>query len=326
MNLKDVFTRLVERRGPTSYRVHELESHPGSFLGVDSDGRPCFFLSTDEHDSRPIITTSRLVLQLSAPYDAFSADANMGIGHFHAILLTSKDASEVESFLYIVEGFVNNQPPGPINAESIIGFFDALRRLFSTDAEPDAANAQQGLWGELYVMRATRGFRFLAHHWHTDVNQTFDFSAVGKRIEVKTSTAHERIHRFAHTQIFTESEEVIIASLLLHADDAGLTLRQLIEEARNELVNTPDYYKLEKAVRKAGMGDPRATGPAFNEAGANAELKWFRASEAPRFESPEPDGVSDTHYLVDLSNIAPLSKKELDEWLDLWADTASHQP
>lgn len=319
MNLKATYSELLEKRGKANYSIKELEMHPGAFVGVDSEGRPCFFLATNENEPRPSIVTSLLELHLNTPYKELSVDGETGTGNFHSIRLKSSDKSEVESFLYIVEGFVNNQLPGAILSNSIINFFEGARRLFSTGAEGDLALARQGLWGELFFMQKSRGFRFWAPYWHSEINLTYDFSAPKKRLEVKTTLFQERIHHFSHRQIYSNEEEsIVIASMLLHTDDSGLTLRQLIKEAKDALVNTKDYFKLERAVRKAGMVDVSINGPSFNEAEAISNLKWYSASVVPQFRTPEPEGVSETHYKSDLTRAIALTNSEIDEWIASW--------
>ena len=319
MNLKTTYSELLEKRGKASYSIKELEMHPGAFVGVDSEGRPCFFLATTENEPGPTIVTSILELHLNTPYKELSVDGEIGTGNFHSIKLKSNNKSEIESFLYIVEGFVNNQLPGAILSNSIIGFFEGAKRLFSTAAESDLALAQQGLWGELFLMQKSQGFQFWAPYWHSDVNLTYDFSAPKKRLEVKTTLSQERIHRFSHRQIYSNEEEnIVIVSILLHADDSGLTLRKLIEDAKQALVNTKDYFKLEKTVRKAGMIDVSINGPAFNEAEALTNLRWFKASVVPQFRTSEPEGVSETQYKSDLTRATTLTNDEISEWIASW--------
>ena len=318
MTLNSIYSNLKQKKGSSTYTVQEIEFHNGRYLGIDNLNRPCIFLTTTERAPRPPITTSRLILQLSRQYNISPTQAGIGDEYFHSIHLTSQEPKDIDAFLYILEGFLNNHEEVSITADSLVSFFESMRRLFSTATAQDLSFAQQGLWGELFVMRTTGGFTFWAPYWHTDVDGTFDFSTQRKRIEVKTSSSQQRIHQFAHRQIFADADEVLIASCLLHSDDAGMTLRQLIEEARSEFVNTDQYLKLERAIRSAGMGDPTENGPAYNLADAVHSLKWFRAADAPRFPLPEPEGVSYTHYKVDLTSTPSLTETELRDWLNAW--------
>lgn len=93
----------------------------------------------------------------------------------------------------------------------------------------------------------------------------FDFSNERRRVEVKTTLGGPRIHRFSHRQIYAlPGEEIVIVSLILREEDAGLSLNQLITEARSAIKETPFFITLERAVRRAGMDLQTETGPAFD--------------------------------------------------------------
>jgi hypothetical protein len=146
----------------------------------------------------------------------------------------------------------------------------------------------------------------------------FDFSTSNIRLEIKTTIGNQRVHHFSHRQVFAlEGEEIVIASILLQEDDTGLNLKQLIEECRNSLMGTDYYLKLEKAVRRAGMDDISITGPIYDSRQAAESIALFKSTEAPHFKIPEPPGVSDTHYRVDLSTAPRLSPEVIHSWLDV---------
>jgi len=110
----------------------------------------------------------------------------------------------------------------------------------------------------------------------------------------------------------------MIASLLVRKEDSGLTLQELIVLARSSLLGGEHYFKLEQAVRQAGMEREDETGPAFDASEAEQSLAWYRATDAPHFRMPEPPGVSQTHYRVDLSIAPQVTHTELDGWLEKW--------
>ncbi len=122
-----------------------------------------------------------------------------------------------------------------------------------------------------------------------------------------------------------EGEEILIASILLRPEDAGLSLRDLIIEARRSLRGTEEYFKLEEAARQAGMEALDESGPAFDEVQAAKSLSWYRASDAPHFTMPEPPGVSQTHYRVDLSNAPQVNFADLTNWLSSWSALIPNQ-
>jgi len=199
-----------------------------------------------------------------------------------------------------------------------------LMTLHWTEAKVLPPEERQGLWGELFMMQKVRGYRHWAPFWHSEVTRVFDFSAQSRRLEVKTAAGGQRIHHFTHRQVFAiGDEEIVVASLVLREDDSGVSLKQLIDECRTGLLGTPHFLKLERAVRQTGMEDPTTEGPVFGAAEAERQLAWFRAEYTPHFRLPEPPGVSDTRYRVDLSTAPRLDLDRLNTWLDRWVTRES---
>ena len=116
-----------------------------------------------------------------------------------------------------------------------------------------------------------------------------------------------------------EGDVIIIASIVAAEDDSGLSLRELIDDCRSALLGMPDYLKLEKAVRQACMESSTEFGPVIDAAEAEENLAWFRSIDIPHFRVPEPTGVTETRYKVDLSTAQRVTAMELDEWLRPWS-------
>jgi hypothetical protein len=245
---------------------------------------------------------------------------------FHMLSCESLDRVEIENFLILIEAFLAHNAGQRVDGDILASFFRSMVRLFSIQRARDLNAERQGLWGELFLMRCTRNFRFWAPFWHSEVTGLFDFSTSEKRLEVKTTTGAQRVHHFSHRQVYTtEGEKIMIASLLLREDDSGLSLRQLIDDCRQALIDSPYILKAEGAIRHAGMEDPSESGPIFDEVEAQTKLAWFRSTDVPHFRLPEPPGVSETKYKADLTAATCLSQKEVDSWLDTWS-AASKTP
>jgi hypothetical protein len=264
--------------------------------------------------------TAHVSLQLGLEYDLATGDSTSNRGLFHSLRCETTEKAEVDTFLVLIEALLVHNKDQLLTSETMASFFRSMVRLFSVGPAKDLESDRQGLWGELFVMRQVRGFEFWAPFWHSETTRRFDFSALGRRVEVKTSTATERVHHFSHRQIYaSEGEEIFIASMLLREEGAGLSLRNLIDECRTSLRNSPFYLKLEKAVRHAGMEASSEIGPIFDANEAETELAWFKATDAPHFRVPEPTGVSETRYKVDLSTAPRLDSEELEDWLNSWS-------
>lgn len=282
-------------------------------------GQPALIVETDKMFGSPSLRAAKVSFKPSQEFSVTIDGKTVSGRIFHTLLCESSDRIDVENFLILIEAFLASRAGFEITGDNLASFFRSMVRLFAVKPSRDLDAERQGLWGELFIMGRVRGHRFWAPFWHGAVTGVFDFSTFGKHIEVKTTSGQQRIHRFSHRQIWEpDGEEILIASLILTTDDAGLSLRELIDECRIALRGTPDYLKLEMAVRHAGMARDSSSGPQFNASGAERELAWFRATDVPHFRMPEPPGVSETSYKVDLTKATPTSSEELSRWLISW--------
>lgn len=319
MSIADLFRELKDNPSGHAFTVAPIPGRDNLLLGVDVAAHPCLFVRADERSMEPPLRTAHVSLQLSQQYTLAGVGESPRSELLHALRCEAPEAVEVDTFLVLVEAFLMRHQDEPIDQDTLNSFFRSMVRLFSTSPARDLQGERQGLWGELFIMRRVCGFRFWSPFWHSEVTRLFDFSAPGKRVEVKTTIGGQRIHHFSHRQVYAlEGEEIVIASLILREDDVGLSLRELISECRADLLDTPDYLKLERAVRRAGMEGNLQPGPIFDAVEAKRDLAWFRSTDAPHFRMAEPTGVSETRYKVDLSMAPRIHLDELEGWLDTW--------
>ena len=320
MSLTAVLSELRDRPSGHAFTVAPVPGNQGVLLGVDTMEHPVLFVLAEAGAVEPPLRTNKVSLHIGQSYSLAGVDDTPRFEVMHALRCETSNSADVETFILLVEAFLARQEPGGVTQKALTSFFRSMVRLFAVTRAKDLQAARRGLWGELFMMSRVRGFRFWAPLWHSEVTRRFDFSFGNNRIEVKITTRLERTHYFSHRQIYAiEGEEIVIASLVAAEDDSGLSLRQLIEDCRSALLGTPDHLKLEKAVRQAGMESPSETGPVINAAEAEESLAWFCSMDIPHFRVPEPAGVTETRYKVDLSTAPRVTARELDEWLRPWS-------
>ena len=319
MTLVALYEKLKDEPSGHEYSATEIRGHDGTYLGVDRSAHPCLFVKPLEASAEAPMRTAFVSLQLNQQY-SLSGISGGAVERFHSLRCEASEATDIDTFLVLIEAFLALHGGERIDEKALTSFFRSVVRLFSVAPARDLDRERQGLWSELFVMGHIRGFTFWAPLWHSEITRRFDFSSPGRHVEVKSTVGAERIHHFSHGQIYaSEGEEIVIASLMLREEDAGLSLRQLIEQARANLQGTDHYLKLERAVRHAGMESLDQTGPVYDAAEAERRLAWHRSTDAPHFLLPEPPGVSQTHYRVDLSTAPQMAVHELSGWLDLIA-------
>jgi len=327
MCLLDLLSKLKDNPSGHVFTVAPIPDNGDTYLGVDQAGRPWLFVRVRESGHDVPLRTAQITLFPAQEYSISFTDAGTQTEVLHALKCDASNPTDVGNFLVLVEAFLANNKGKHIDDEALSSFFRSMVRLFTIEPARDLKAERQGLWGELFFMRQTRGYGFWAPFWHSETTRMFDFSSIGNRVEIKTTIGSQRVHHFSHRQVYAlEGEEIVIASLLLREDDVGLTLQELVGECRVSLLGTQHYLKLEKAVRRAGMDDLSIAGPAYDARQASDSLALFRSTEAPHFTMSEPSGVSETHYKVDLSIAPHLSQEEVDAWLNIWLTTQVVSP
>lgn len=318
MNLINLFRRLTEESHSNSYAVVPLEDMRDAYLGVSSSGLPSLFVKSMENLShKPSVRTSHVSLRLGNDFMVTRSGSTTEIERFDSIMCESNNGDDIQVFLAIIEGLLLHCGKSTLDRNSLISFFRSTSYLFSARPARDIKAQRQGLWGELFFMQSTRGFKFWIPSWHSETSRKFDFSIGKKRVEVKTGVGTERSHIFSHRQVFPyEGEEILIASILLREEDAGLSLRDLINLALGEVNKDDGYVKLMEAIRHSSMEDPEENGPSYDEIEAGRSMSWYRSTDIPHFGSAEPAGVSQTRYKIDLTAAPVLTKKNVDLFLD----------
>jgi hypothetical protein len=268
----------------------------------------------------PPIKTARVSLIPSQELVVTDENKLIKRGIFNILSCDTSNCVDIEYFIVLMDSFLSGFQGKRLSIEDLIHFFKSMSRLFAASPARDLESERQGLWGELFLMDQVIGFTFWAPFWHTELRKLFDFSCENKHVEVKTTLNTERTHHFSHKQIFgLSNEEIIIVSILLRLDGEGLSLRELIERGRTALKGSPNYIKLEHAVVHSGMVDNSVDGPKYSFALALMGIKFFNAIDVPHFGTPEPFGVSETRYKVDLSITKNLGPNEFGRWLKTWS-------
>ena len=321
MSLAGLLSELKDRPSGHAFTVAPVPRSRGVLLGVDVTGHPVLFIQAEATAVEPPLRTNKVSLHVGQSYSLAGMDESPRTELLHALHCETSDSADVDTFLLLAEAFLaREETGGGLDRHALTSFFRAMVRLFAVTPAKDLQAERLGLWGELFLMSRVWGFRFWASFWHSEVTRRFDFSSGRNRVEVKITTRPERMHYFSHRQIYAaEGEEVFVASIVATEDDAGLSLRELIEDCRSALLGTLDYLKLEKAVRHAGMESSAEAGPVIGVAEAEQNLAWFRSVDIPHFRVPEPPGVTETSYKVDLSTAPRITAVELDQWLRLWS-------
>lgn len=318
INIFQLLDQLIHDLSEHEFKAVEFPNITGVFIAINRARLPVLLITSNDAGIPLQLKTDMLSLLLHTKGTVYSHGKLLETKKFHMLQCESSDTATVESFLILVRAFVSKLSYNNCSNNDLIEFFQTLVRLFKVSPVPDLLRERQGLWGELFLLQWVGDIKHWTKFWHSDFTLKFDFASNNKRIEVKTSMG-ERIHYFSHDQLFSNDKEIAIASIMLSKDDAGKSLRELINEVRTAIADEPDLIiKLENAIRKAGMQDLSENGPRFDYTEASRHIAWFWSDFVPRFNQAEPPGVSNTHYRVNLATVEQVNDDELRKWLNTW--------
>ena len=313
---KDKILELIKNyNGDPFYVGFTLSEYP-IFLGIGPGPCVAILVPTME-PSCPGLKSNLVSLKLNQKCRVYCDGKQIKSEGFDILQCNSVELAHLETFIMLSSAFISEMQNLLNPRQTLFTFFDSLLSLFKTQPAIDLTNERQGLWGELFVMYTLGKIKDLIKFWHKETTRKFDFSNKDKRIEVKTTTSKDRIHIFSHQQLFSNAGyDILIMSLMLRLEEAGLSLKELINFIRREIADDfENLKKLEISVRRAGMDDPNDMGPVYDEIEAKHNLAFFLAKNVPKFPLPEPTGVTGTRYNVDLSSAPRMGESELDNYI-----------
>jgi hypothetical protein len=220
-------------------------------------------------------------------------------------------------------GLVELRPTEPAILEPFLAVAAALVRLLGPDPQPGDVSAGMrrlvkifdrtepprgsvlGLFGELLVIATSADPGALVDAWHARVDQRFDFSADGSRLEVKTTEKDVRVHTFELHQLKPPAGATLrIASVMTTETHAGTSIESLIEKVQDVLGGDADrQVKVHQQVA-ATLGSDwiHHLGHRFDETQAKETLAVIDPALVPQVEDP-PQGVLSVTLTVDCSDV-----------------------
>jgi len=237
-------------------------------------------------------------------------DANK-IGNFHVLICKKKDDISVNHFSRVCD-YLFVKSGEKLCADEMLKLFYSLERIF---AERGVRNRELeiGLYGELAVIHYLYDIGCSAYNkWHSDFFSKHDFELDKKvKVEVKTTVKDIRKHTFSHDQIYRSNLNVYVISCKMKPCEKGLSLYELCKKTIQLLTDKSQMLTIELLINKLGLTE-EYQGVNFIIQEVYDNIKLFNAKDLPHIKSSIPDGVSNIHYDIDMSNITDCSFQELD--------------
>ncbi len=175
-----------------------------------------------------------------------------------------------------------------------------LKSLFANRLKFELADSTiTGLLGEILMILSAVDPALAIRHWHSNIDDKFDFSGKNFRLEVKATSSNTRSHYFSSNQIpGNVPEKTFVASILIVRVESGVTVSEIVNELETKLSQN-ERVKLQETIQST-LGVPVELISHY-QIDLSATLKEIRILSSADIPSPSPnEGVISMEWLASL--------------------------
>lgn len=202
------------------------------------------FILTVENNDIVVIFNEQVDLKETNAYSITMKDVTYGEGvsrqkifKINSKFVTDKDF--IVNMLYYIYSKV-------YAGELYKDIFLNINKFFNI--RTDELKKVYGLIGELVFISTFEDKNSIVSIWHKNASDTFDFTSEKEKFEIKTTLKAKRVHNLSGDQI-EKSNNVTLVSVQLLLVESGTSLKNLIEDIKNEL-NSQNKLKFDQVVEK----------------------------------------------------------------------------
>ena len=277
-------------------------------LGISPKYFPMFFVSTsDSHDNVPNTIRELLSVEYDMECTVKETDGRILQNDFAIITLQSNDEHLQSYFIEIFLMMLSKMSTQPskqalsIEVERLVTIFSALT---STPRKK-----LQGLWAELLVIERSKNCEMLINAWHSSATSKYDFTLGQDKIEVKSTSSEERIHKFSLDQLNPSSNSrLLIASMTVRESGRcaqGLSVRNLYDRICESISNIDIKIRLYTIIAQTLGTDIDKIGTAFFDYVAAVDsLAYYDYQTIPRIlKTDVPANVSNVKFASNITKL-----------------------
>jgi hypothetical protein len=309
------FSSLAKGAASTeAYEVIDLPEMPHK-LGTSSEGFPKFFVATNNSNSATQnIIREMLSVEYNLPCSIVENGNVIQKDNFSIITLRTLEKPLQAYFIDIFIMMLQKLPAEPskrelsVEVENLIAIFSALNK--------PPRQKVQGLWAELLVIERSLNPETLINAWHESPTAKYDFTMGRDKIEVKSTSAEERIHHFTLDQLNpSQNSRLLIASVIVRESGqglGGLSVRNLYERicARVTAVNAR-LHLYSVIVETIGSDWAKLDNTFFDYTEASDTLAFFDVANVPHIDKDSvPQFVSEVKFMSNLSHLLDVKNAE----------------
>lgn len=279
-----------------------LEYAPNFFVGTNSEGNIVIVQVSESQEPALCKKTKYISLEQNVRVE-FQNEKLKNAEKVNIIKCTSTENNDRKIFLELSELLFENE------SKSFLEIFDILHQLFS-DKKEISDSELIGFYAEFFTLFYFDKSLNIKKFWQSKDRMKYDFSfSETEKLEVKATAKNQRVHHFRHEQLFSKDIEIFVLSYMLRFDDEGLSLFDLLEECKKLKPVSPKIIQREFYILK-NCDEERLKRLKFNTEFTKQNMRFYKASDIPKFNQLMPDGVSNAEYDCSLENIQTVDKND----------------
>lgn len=284
-------------------------------LGVSQESFPMFFVRTNSSASSvQNIVREILSVEYNVSCKLIDDNGNAQDDNFCIITLRSLDTPLQSYFIEIFTMMLHKLPPIPSNrelsveVENLIAIFDAL-------TNPPKKKIQ-GLWAELLVIEQSTQPETLINAWHSVPSAKYDFTLGRDKIEVKSTSSEERVHKFSLDQLNpSQNSRLLIASTVVRESGPaadGLSVMGLYDKIRKRVSAVDSQIRLFTIIAETvGTDLAKLENVLFDYTSAVDFLEFYDYHDIPSIPKDiVPSLVTEVKFASNLNGLTDVRKEE----------------
>lgn len=308
IDLKKIYDKLPlpQKSSTNSFSAKAIKGFDNHRIAKNFNDNPSLLIFISESNQDFFVANQNL-FNIKVSHNVkceIEIDKKVSQNSFSVVSYIGQNDDVKDVFLKTCQVLVKSLGQSPSN-KKIKQTVDKFIELFKAISEPPKKSIQ-GLWSELFFIEQSNFPEKVILGWHSIPEEKFDFCFDKLRIEVKSTATESRTHHFSSAQLKSlKDTEIIIASILVNINVAGLSIFDLLKKINAKLDDYPKQKeKLHLLVYSTlGTDIEKVNEMKFNYELAKESMRFFNSKDVPKIETKNiPKEVSDVRFTSNLIN------------------------
>lgn len=304
----------LQQKTPTHKEGFIVASLPFSIfhkIGVSHEGFPLFFIECSNTYNAIDINLDLISVTFNRPCILYQDIIK--IESLYTIISLKTINPDIQKYFIEIVIIIIKQFPKPISDKQFKEEIQKLIDLFKQFSQP-AYKTIQGIWAELLIIEQSKHPEYLIQSWHISPSDKFDFNDGKDKIEVKSTSRMERIHKFSLEQLNpNNTSNLLIASVFVNETGKGKSIGDLSNNILKRINSLDLQFRLKEIISKTlGRDVEKSFDVYFDYQQAIDSIAFFDYKNIPTIKNNIPPEINNVSFNCNLSNITTINNKDID--------------